>query len=358
MLPGREPPPPVSRSIAILKGVATIPRLNRFPRLSSVQLSGSDSTVRAFWRIVGSARTVNQLNKVLIRFEERITPAEMVSIDYSVRRLIGGSLEPIQGLRWKLFFRLINASRRFQFLENADSPLVMLHRLWSWSHTVSKCTEEVSVEASNESGWVRAQAGTNFDLFRRTNQPSRRLIVGLSSGYRRMLIQTPIFLSAMADWESDFLLVTTPRGMNHLEGIQGRTDGFEESHSFFSEMYRDGGYEWLGFIGASLGGIPATVYASALSADYLATIGAEDPAREYAGLNNVAGYLAQKKFRGETFLAYGGEAEQDRRSALAIQGLIPHATLVEVPEVPHSVLWEALLQGTLAEIFRAIRPKG
>ena len=310
-----------------------------------------------FDRIVSSCQTLNQLNSVLIRLENQMSPAEEGEI---FRRLIGFPLDSsrlrhlLYAVRLKIE-RAVNSSGK-NTITCSESSLDF--RLRQWAHSLWQHSRMADLRPFDDFVPVWRRGGS---CFFRCSKRSDGLIICFTAAGNRMGIRTPTLLRFLRPYSADVLLVVSKGRGPYSSGFGGFPGDFFDGVSAVVEMIRDAGYRKVVTFGASKGALPAIVGAGHLDhADGVLVMGLSgfDPAAP--GEKLVSGPLNRPVLRKAwnkvlagipIHLVFGSDSLKDDEAAHRIAKVLPNITVEKVPDSPHAVIWPLALRGQLSGLL-------
>ncbi len=290
---------------------------------------------RLYDRLFASCSTVNQLNDVHIRLENRMTPREACDLSSHVV----GSYAP-----------------------GASSPSPRAAEEFgghavAWAMTLA--TQQALAGAGPPSvirrTWIRGGA----TLYRRSPSPARTLLVCLTGNARRMMMPAPTFLQQLSPFDADVLKLETRDARGFVDGVPGHSTDFPSTLNWLAGLVADHGSPRLATMGTSLGGLPAIVTGLALPASSILAAGAIDHgAAELApgsGLDSMESVLTSAAGRRASTPAlsvvYAAGVERDAEAARRISAVLPCRELVGVEDSTHNCLYPLVERGGLGDLL-------
>ena len=303
--------------------------------------------VTAYRRVRRNARTLNELNKVHIQLENRMTPFERDSIARFVARFLTLSAG------WRLVFRLHALLGGRQGLsprlrrksDRLEGSKVWLTRLKKNALHFERGVSEI---------WSRQAFSPGVFLYVRTDLDADLLVISVTGNRSRMGVALPEYLQALRGAKGDVMLVSKRRAQDYGSGIRGLGDTLGESIDQLSELVRTLNYRRVVVVGSSAGGEPAILAGFRINAQRILALG---PGQEVAELYGslLAGVVKDWGPNSgpvaPVTVAVGERApERDHHSARYWEKTVG-AEVVQVPQAGHSPMGELIRTNRLLEFL-------
>lgn len=315
----------------------------------------SPAILRVFGRLTRGVTTVNQLNRVLIGLENRMSPGE----EDAVFRHIMGSPLGAPTLSHKLRGVVVRAVAKATGLSGKTTLTPMarywLLRRWAqslWDHSRLAGRFE---SASYTRSWARRGA-----LFFRSNAPTSGLLVAVAGKDSRLGFRTPSLLRFVAPLGCDVLLLRTNRMESYSEGIAGLGSDVEQVAQAIGQMVAQAQYPRVGVLAVSKGtqlgllltgllrapklllASPSSLHSEDIVANFATTTGAVDRLQ-------VA--LEWTYAQTQAHVAYATDSPEDVRIATDILGRFQDGHPYPVAHDSHSVPWPMAVDGTFGDFL-------
>lgn len=291
-------------------------------------------------RLVRGCKTHNQLNKLHIELENRMTPLELDALR--------SELSPARHT-WETLFR---APQRTDPSPAQQLWIQNLHHLAAKSG--KSCPEP----------FVRHRLRWRVTLFSAGGSRSgKTLAICFSGRAQRMMMPLPVFLQNIDSTQVDVAFLRDPTRNSYRLGIGGVAGSLEPSIDKLKDILEIKDYRSVVTIGTSGGGIPAMMSALRLNLDAALSVGGNHPddprwlAADGKGLRDIFRRYADASTRKPPiFLAFGSDCVKDREAAEAFSSVIP-AQLIAVSSpnssVEHNALYPVARSGDLAGLLES-----
>ncbi len=346
-------------------------------------------------RLVASCTTVNQVNRVNIAFERRLTPSEIFLLSDHLRldddvtfgrgfglivRARKGLEEILRGMlrRLRIKFRNVAFLHRRRNLANLQdrfsSSLTPLerrrHSAW-WALTQE---QQLRVEDSAgsspaarptvEQGFHRVWRRNGVALFSAqgpTTSDARGLIICFTGTTRRMGMPVSLWLNNLPSRRHDVLVLECPPNEFFVRGVRGLSDSLPTTKDALADLVRTNSYADVRIVATSGGTIPGLFVGLWLGVKGIALAGPVAPTVEYWPeflpegdvLAHVAEALRAAPAEGmTTWLAYGVDDKADALFATRLAAIVPGAILMPVPNAGHNCFYDLSQRGELAALMR------
>lgn len=303
--------------------------------------------IRVYQKLRDSCITENQLNRLHIALENRMTPSE--------RKAVILFLESEYSRPQRSFLRLHSAIHsRLPRLGLGNFPKSHWRKRaeWGW---LRKLISWRQMEADHvlAERFERIVSTRGYALYRRTDLLRRSLLIGFSGSSRRIMMSPADFLGQLSAFDADLLLLWPTRGGGYRSGVPGLGSDIPMVGRAIQELIADWDYNDVRMIGTSAGSLPALYVASMLQPVTVATIGTSNPrgAGQYIPWLEVSENLGHLIDRMRLSFTYGGNSRRDEAVAKALASEVG-GIVVEVDGSGHAPLFDLLRRGELSEWLR------
>ena len=303
----------------------------------------SDSLCEAYDRLVCPLTSVNQVNRIHLLFEERMTPGERTRIQRHLRSRF--SLVEAVGLRLrsKLPHNFRNDAQRLR-----PDPYWKSQTQWEWSRKLLHWKE--LEPGRNRAGINRTGNGRDWVLYRQESRQNKILVVGFAGASRRMMMSAADFIATLEIFSADFLLLMPNRHSHYKLGVRGFGASMEQTTRELDEKIRAWGYTDLRVIGTSAGSLPALYFGVAAGAQSISLVGVLDPESDVSGIPypGIREALSPQDSTVRVRITCGSEAHGDLAVARKLAKEIG-AGIVVVDGAFHAPLFHLLKKGEFEE---------
>jgi hypothetical protein len=304
----------------------------------STPRSRAQVLVLAYGRLRRHVKTLNQLNKIHIQLENRMTPFERDVMFLAVNAFLRRSIA------WRLFFRF------YKRVSQADISHPRLRRKAAiiessraWRRRLRKNTYH-DVERPMET-WFRRATMPGIAIYSRQDLASKRLVVSFPTRSHRMMVALPDYLEAIESVDCDVLLIKKSPKKTYAEGIPGLGDSLRESIEALGPYVSSLGYESVVVIGTSAGGVPAILAGLQMRAQKIVALGpgGELPSELEPQFSGLLAPPARASGSTSNITIYLGErAPQKDHDAAAFWHETIGADVVGVPRAGHCPMVELI----------------
>lgn len=291
----------------------------------------SNGRYKVYKRLRTQCHTVNQVNQLHIKYENRSTPAELIDIQRPLRFLVP-SLQKLIGAVAGLF--------RFSLGARYDELQVHLLREISsvrWSRKTKRLLRTGGRRNFRE--WqvsLRTRTQIRYLSTPQDNSGERVLLYAVCGITDRIGMPISLFLSQLDT--PNLTVIQLNKGFSlkfrdYLSSTnrQAWLDDIETFRSLAS------GYDRVLILGQSLGGLTAIALAAELESAHCLAMGAGIPNDQF--LSHIRERLAKDRRNVPTIvLGYGEEAKKDKLATEIIASHISISAQIQVPSSPHSFL--------------------
>lgn len=275
--------------------------------------------IELYRRLTRDCATINQLNRVHIALENRMTPLEWGALAAAIDPMAGANEAIREGqARW---------------LQTMGAMFAKAGKPAPEAYASRRLARHIK--------WFRAEPNT-----------ARTLVVCFTGQAQRMMSPLPVFLQHFQATTEDVVVINYPKGLGFRYGLQGVADGFENLLNALGKLLPLAAYERVVSIGVSGGALPAIAAAQRLDFDAAAAFGAgysDDPRWIEALGHSLDGFLTPPAERTSPLavtLVYGADAAVDKDAAARLAQLIPiNQAEVFIPGKPigHNALYPLLM---------------
>lgn len=232
----------------------------------SISRSRAQVLVLAYGRLRRQARTLNQLNKIHIQLENRMTPFERDVMFLAVTAFLRRSIA------WRLFFRVYKRLTQMEISHpwlRRKADIIESSRAWRRRLKMNSASADMVASET----WSRTPIVPGTYLYARTDVRSPLLIASFTGSSLRMMVALPEYLSALSGVKGDVLLIGKNRRRTYKSGVPGFGSSLVESIERLSDYVGSLGYQRIVVIGTSAGGVPAILAAPHMSAERVVALG-------------------------------------------------------------------------------------
>lgn len=274
--------------------------------------------IELYRRLTRNCVTINQLNRVHIALENRMTPLEWSDL--------AAAIDPRQAAN--------DAVRETQM---------------RWLHTMRGMFDKAGKPAPES---YRTRRLARHIKWRRGAESARTLGVCFTGQAQRMMSPLPVFLQHFSAATEDVVVVNYPRGRGFRYGLQGIADSFEGLIDALGRLLPMARFDKVVAIGVSGGALPAIVAAQRLGFESVAAFGAgapDDPRWIEALGFSLEALLKPAPNRARPLsitLVYGAESAIDKDGAARLARIIPiNQAEIFIPGKPvgHNALYPLLM---------------
>lgn len=352
-------------------------------------------------RLVASCATINQVNRVNIAFERRLTPAEVFILSRHLRldegvtfgRGFGLIVRARKALEENLRGQLRRLRKQFRtvafvqrrrsladFQDRFSSSLTPLERRrhsawWALSHErqLSAGGSDGSsppVAVTMEQGFRRVWRRNGVALFSPqgpSTAQARGLIICFTGTTRRMGMPVSLWLNNLPSRSHDVLVLECPPNEFFVRGVPGFSDSLPATKNALAELIRKNSYADVRIVATSGGTIPGLLMGLWLGVKGIALAGpvapTGEPWQEFLPESDLFPYIADalraSPADGMTrWLAYGVDDKADAVFATQLAAIVPGARLIPVRNAGHNCFYVLSQRGELAALMRDFMSSG
>jgi hypothetical protein len=306
--------------------------------------------VEVYQRLAASCKTVNELNWLNMRLENRMTPREKLVL---LKALEDERLSlPARGyhLLLKGYHRVLG-SKKLGWIPRRipASKLDLFEARKSWAR---RLRNNSIASDSQVAEWARVPILPGVVLYRRVDVATPRLIVSFTGARARMMIALPDYLSAIERTEADVLLIRTDRSGGYLKGLPESLGALEPSIRVLEAIIKKHGYTDLRVVGTSGGALPALTSSAYLLPSVVLVVG--PPHGHFSKFGEELVHLLKTQ-PGLTstrwVVAYGSDFEDEESATLLSDSL--GAECMRIEGARHAAMRELDDQFSLARTLMA-----
>jgi hypothetical protein len=311
---------------------------------------------RVYDRVFPTCSSINQLNRLHILLENRMTPVETVQLSAHIRRTYDrrGLSRRADAVRVLVARATGRLQRRGGARELSERERRVRAVVWAAKLTHHLGLARTSTPSPVTRRWLRGGAA----YYQAPGSPSSVLAIGFTGNARRMMMSTPQFLQHLAPSGADLLLLDGARGSAYGEGVRGFSDDFPGTVDWLRAFIGNHGAEHVVTVGTSGGGLPAVLSGLALQVHSVLAVGAvtrgsSDYTRSdgTATIDDVVMQYAVKSPLPRMSLVYGLDSAMDAAAAQDLVAVLPEARVITVEGAGHACLFQLAERGELEDLL-------
>ena len=269
---------------------------------------GPELIGEVYRRLAVGCQTVNQLNRLNIGFENRMTPSEkLVLLNALEAERLSRSLKIYRGLLGSKKLGLL--TRRMEAL-NKRLDLFEARQVWA-----GRLRKKSIAGASPAGEWARVPILPGVVLYRRVDIEASRLVVSFAGQAARMMVALPDYLTAIEPVKGDVLLVRTDSSGGYLRALPESLDGFETSFRILEGIIESLGYSDLKIVGTSGGVLPAMTSCAYLFPSSVLVVGPPHGHFSSFGEELVELLTKQPRLKSTRYVIAYGSNSKDKEAA-------------------------------------------
>jgi hypothetical protein len=277
--------------------------------------------IELFQRQIVKCRTPNEINRLHIALENRITPLEFVALS----KIISDRYSSTQNVAW---------------LEKLSRQLNLSHK-------------------PQPERYIRTRIKSNMCLYSdQTPRSDKVLAICFSGGARRLQMPIPTFLQHLSASRVDVILLQRHHNWNYNNGLGGLADSFETLINVIGQVIKSWNYKSAVTYGTSGGGLPALVTAIYLGLDKGVAIGAASVESDrWRFLKETVRFQqAVERYDGKPKLVsvFGADFERDARAAADLRRYFPTEFWAIPGEARHGAIQKYLRSGELGSFLSTV----
>ena len=276
-------------------------------------------------RVLGSAQTVNQLNRAMIELERRNSVVER-------RETINWLSESLGEKRF--FFERYGLPKFHR--NDTPSSAQLFEAIRKWSLELATFSQLAGLLGPTSH---RRLFSTRFLTFYSLPDQSGPLVIAWAGGARRLMMPPANYLPFLSRRETNLLLISPDAFTGYGQGLGRLGSTLFDVSAFLRRFIQEIGTDEVHVFGTSLGSIPALLTAPSVGAANCLVVGPPSPESESA--QSVWGGIERswRKSHGvkscSLTITYGEKDEGDARAAEAITHSVGGSVL-SVPEEGHN----------------------
>jgi hypothetical protein len=302
---------------------------------------------RIFDRLVPTCTTVNEVNRVLIALDNRMTPREADRLIRHVTRL-----ERRSRLR-----------RRIRRALPGGAP-VGFDPLTPAAEWAAKAGRQLSHGTPPDQVPVRGVAvRRGAVLYQAGARPADVLVVGFTGHMRRMMLPTPVFLQQIAPLGADVLLLAARGRSGFRSGVAGHSTDLPSTVRWLEGVIAEHGATTVVAVGTSAGAFPSVLAGHALGLPAVLAAGTRVgtaasywPGSAGEAVSDVVTASTRAGAAPAVHLVYGADSAADVADAATVAGAVPRAVLHPVEDAGHSCLFPLVVRGELPGLLAETVP--
>ncbi|MFT6420702.1 MAG: pimeloyl-ACP methyl ester carboxylesterase [Porticoccus sp.] len=312
---------------------------------------------KLYKRLAARCQSPNQLNKLHITLENRMTPLELAALR--------GEFITRKGNSW-LWKKIIQAFFRIRRNILGKDSVVRkyisintreLSKVW-----LAKLHDQYLLAAGNNAPapFVRKRLGRAVVIYEAGgDRAGKTLVVCFSGNFQRMMMPTPVFLQSIDANNADVVLLRTEKHKGYRTGIQELTSDLQSSLAALKILLKFDEYRRVVTVGTSGGAMPALLSALYWQADACLSVSPNNPEDDRwhsfadgEGAPGLFKHFGMGEKPPPVHIIYGENSIKDAESAGVIESILPSVRLVPVPGAGHVALFPLLERGELGGVLQ------
>jgi hypothetical protein len=308
-------------------------------------------------RLARGCTTINQLNRVHIALERRLTPLNVMRLRSEL------AAQPKSGWLALKVERLLNAADSDNKIVRVLAPLAGSNTLETSRAWIDKLHLKLRLSGdARPQPFVRRRLDKGLSLFEcRADRSQKTLLIGFSGDAARLMMPTSMFLQHLDARTTDFVLLYTEKRLGYRNGVRGIAGDLEASAAALENLLDSRAYGRVATIGASSGALPAILVGFRMGADATLSIGPNDPNNvrwsqftKDRGVTDLFRHFAGANSRlPDVHLVYGADEPRDAAAVQAIASRIQVRSIRSVPDAKHNVLFPLAEREQLRDLLRS-----
>lgn len=310
-----------------------------------------------YLRQASACRTINELNKLHIQFENQMTPQELSALH---REIAGAGPLPISfaprlGIVGLLAGKLAGrgADEGEPAVDPAMAPLAWAEKLFAMYSKGGKPGPEAFTRKPLQGDAV-LYAGPG-------ERAGKTLALCFAGRAQRLMMPVSVFLQHVDARQVDVAFVRDAKKDGYRSGVSGVGTDLESTFERLAELFRVAEYRRAVAIGTSGGGLPAVLASLRLKLDAVLSISGNDPCDPKwkvpdgtGGQELVRRYYGAAPGRTRIHLVAGADSPRDLDAARSLASLVAcDLHIIQDPNDPvgHSALVPLLMRGELSRFL-------
>ena len=308
-------------------------------------------------RLARGCKTINQLNRVHISLERRLTPLELMRLRSEL------AAQPKSGWLALKVERLLNAAGSDNTIVQLFEPLAGSNTLETSRAWIDKLHRKFLLSGdARPQPFVRRRLDKGLSLFEcRSDRSQKTLLIGFSGDAERLMMPTTVFLQHLDARTTDFVLLRTVKRLGYRSGVRGVASDLEASAAALESLLDSRAYGRVATIGTSTGGLPAILVGLRMGVDATLSIGPNNPNdvrwtqfTKDRGITELFRYFAGANTRlPDVHLVHGADRPKDVAAVQAITSRIQVRSIRSVPDASHNALYPLVERGQLRDLLRS-----
>jgi hypothetical protein len=329
--------------------------------------------IEFYSRLAGRCGTINQLNRVHVALEQRMTPCELVDLRSDLRRR-GWAAQNTIRLRDvtqlanlpKKAYRLLTGSRKTDPADKTVAwtrPITDIERLgWSKGWIDGLYGKYALAGTASPEPFVRRRLRRAVWMFKSDgDQRQKRLLICFSGNTQRLMMPIPVFLQHVDARTTDIAYLQTERHAGYRKGIRGVANDLDASIAALEGLLRLHEYDRVATLGTSGGALPAILAGLRWGVDAVLSAGPNDPNdvrwtrfMQGRGTSDLFRHFAKDSAKiPEIYLVCGAESPRDVAAATAIASSIQIRDFRSVPHAKHGALFSLVQRRQFGDLLRS-----
>lgn len=292
---------------------------------------------RLYRRLLHRCRTVNEVNRLHISLEKRMTPSEFSSLTGAtplrLRRLLARAVE-----QWERLTSPIPSASRHKWIARIEGQL---------ARSGSRAPEL----------YVRYRPGPYMEFYSNPEVLApKTLLICFKGNAQRLLMPVATFLQHLPAARYDVLTLMDPLKRAYVDGLPGVSNGFSGVARTIGRFLEKTAYRSVVSFGTSAGGLPALILTARLGLDKGVSVGAGGWPEEDPASAPLVPLLVDCNTDSNLLMIYGLDFDRDRKAAESLARVTPLRTLgvtSKTRRIGHNPLHAALVEEKLARFLDA-----
>lgn len=307
--------------------------------------------IALYQRLSPRCHTTNQLNRLLIALENRMTPTELLELHQALSSQHNANTPPATNQAQA------NPPTGQQTSINEMERNALGYQ---WVHSLSQ--KLMYVPSNFAARFTRRKLCNGIYIFSGSGQnESKTVLVCFSGNEQRMMMPMPLFLQHIDPALTDIVYLRTVKGQGYRNGILGLAPNLETSFQELSAILSRMHYRSIAIMGVSAGGLPAILAGLQLGANAVLSVAAGNPNDEkWRDLSDGQGSTKlfhrfskhSPQSHPEIFLVHGEQYPEDALANASIAACIKTKDTISVVNAGHNALYPLVQQRLFAELLR------
>lgn len=277
--------------------------------------------IELFQRQIAKCRTLNELNRLHIALENRITPLELVVLS----KIISDRHSSPPNIAW----------------------ITKLHQTFSLSRK------------TQPERFIRTRLKPNMYLYSDRSPNAEKVLAICFCGWaRRLMMPTPTFLQHLEASRIDIILLQPHHQWHYDNGLGGLADSFGALVDVVREVIRSRVYKSVVAYGTSVGGLPAILTALYLGFDKgIAIGGASLESERWRFVKDTDTFrqaVASHSGKPKLLSVFGSQSIKDSMAAAELRRYLPNEFWLVPDEAGHAAIHKYLRSGELCDFLSTV----